>query len=118
LRSRGISVEVHDDHLPQDADDEDWIELSAKNRWISVTKDRQIRYRRAEIDSIRKNRSRVIVIRAKHTSGHDIADTLALHTNPRWSYIRFVRLTSTREVEAFTRAVERAVAVLGAPLIH
>ena len=36
--------------------------------------------------------------------------TLALHTNPRWSYIRFVRLTSTREVEAFTRAVERAVA--------
>ena len=30
-------------------------------------------------------------------------------SDPRWSHIRFVRLTSTREVEAFAAAVERAV---------
>ena len=39
--------------------------------------------------------------------------TLALHTDPRWSHVRFVRLTSAREVEAFTRAVEQAVAESG-----
>ena len=32
-------------------------------------------------------------------------------SDPRWSHIRFVRLTSTREVEAFAAAVERAVDV-------
>ena len=30
-------------------------------------------------------------------------------SDPRWSHIRFVRLTSAREVEAFAAAVERAV---------
>ena len=30
-------------------------------------------------------------------------------SDPRWAHIRFVRLTSTREVEAFAAAVERAV---------
>jgi hypothetical protein len=34
---------------------------------------------------------------------------LAYQSDPRWSHIRFVRLTSAREVEAFAAAVERAV---------
>ena len=40
---------------------------------------------------------------------------LALQTDPRWSHVRFVRLTSTREVAAFVSTVERAVAVPDAP---
>ena len=40
--------------------------------------------------------------------------TLGLQTNPRWSHIRFVRLTSAREVAAFISAVEGAVAMAGA----
>ena len=32
-------------------------------------------------------------------------------SDPRWAHIRFVRLTSTREVEAFAAAVEPAVDV-------
>ena len=34
---------------------------------------------------------------------------LKYQSNPRWSHIRFVRLTSAREVEVFAAAVERAV---------
>ena len=30
---------------------------------------------------------------------------LAHQTDPRWSHIRFVRLTSTREVETFVAAI-------------
>ena len=39
---------------------------------------------------------------------------LALQTDPRWSHVRVVRLTSAREVDAFTHAVEQAVAIPGA----
>ena len=39
---------------------------------------------------------------------------LTLQTDPRWSHIRFVRLTSAREVAAFISAVEGAVAAPGA----
>ena len=34
---------------------------------------------------------------------------LTYQSDPRWAHIRFVRLTSAREVEAFAVAVERAV---------
>ena len=36
---------------------------------------------------------------------------LTLPTDPRWSHIRFVRLTSAREVGAFTDALEQALSV-------
>lgn len=36
--------------------------------------------------------------------------TVALMADPRWAHIRFIRLTSTREVEAFRRAVIEACA--------
>ena len=35
---------------------------------------------------------------------------LAKMADPRWAHVRFVRLTSTREIEAFRRAVEAACA--------
>ena len=35
-----ISVEIHDDHLPVDAPDEDWIRLIGSRGWIALTKDK------------------------------------------------------------------------------
>lgn len=35
---------------------------------------------------------------------------VAYMADPRWAHIRFVRLTSTMEIEAFTRATERVLA--------
>lgn len=37
-------------------------------------------------------------------------DALAYMADPRWSHIRFVRLTSTHEVKAFADIVEKAAA--------
>ena len=51
LRSAGICVEVHDDHLPIDAPDEDWIALAGRKGWIVLTKDKNIRYRHAQLAS-------------------------------------------------------------------
>lgn len=76
LRQEGIKVEVHDDHLPNDAPDEDWIALVAERGWVAITKDKRLRYRAAEIRSVRENAARLIVIRAKNATGSVSAEIL------------------------------------------
>ena len=76
LRSAGMKVEVHDNHLPPDAPDEDWIAFVGRMGWVALTKDKNIRYRIAELESIRRNAARIIVIRAKNATGSDIAELL------------------------------------------
>ncbi len=76
LRDAGMTVEVHDDHLPMNAPDEDWIALVGRKGWVAVTKDKNIRYRTAELNAIRKHSARVIVIRMKNATGPEIADVL------------------------------------------
>lgn len=76
LRSSGASVEAHDDHLSPTAADEDWIALVAKNSWLAVTKDRNIRYRAGELAAIKEHGAMVLVVRAANASGGDIADIL------------------------------------------
>ncbi len=81
LRDAGYPVEVHDDHLPIDAPDEDWIELVGKRGWIALTKDKNIRYRFAELNAIRAHDARVVVIRAKNVTGDDLAALVVSHYN-------------------------------------
>ena len=76
LRSEGMPVEIHDDHLPPDAPDEEWIALVGRNGWVAVTKDKNVRYRAAELASIRRHSARVLVVRAKNATGSDIAALL------------------------------------------
>ena len=74
LRSEGMTV--HDDRLPPDAPDEEWIALVGAKGWVAVTKDRNVRYRAAELEAIRRHSARVIVIRMKNATGPDIAQLL------------------------------------------
>lgn len=101
LRSEGIKVEVHDRHLPSDAPDKEWIALVGRKGWVAVTRDKNIRYRTAEIDAIRKHSARVIVIRMKQATGPLIVTTLSddrrVPTNlGRETATPFWRLPSTR----------------------
>ena len=68
---------MHDDHLPQDAPDEDWIALVGQRDWVAITKDKNIRFRISELASIKEHDAQVIVIRMKDATGPDIADLLA-----------------------------------------
>ena len=72
---------MHDDHLPPDAPDEDWISLVARQNWLAITKDKNIRYRSAELDAIRRHSARVIVIRMKNATGPEIAEVLVKAKN-------------------------------------
>jgi len=76
LRAAGAQIEVHDDHLPIDAPDEDWIALIANRGWIGITKDRHIRHRHNELAAIKKYKAKVLVVRAKNATGKEIADVL------------------------------------------
>ena len=91
LRDDGVAVEVHDDHLPPDAPDEDWIALVGRKGWVAVTKDKNIRYREAELAAVRKHSSRVLVIRMKNATGPEIANVLL---NGRCRITRFTSKTS------------------------
>ena len=74
LRAEGMPVEVHDDHLPSDAPDEDWLAHVGRKGWVALTKDKNIRYRTAELAAIRKHGARVVVIRAKNATAADVAE--------------------------------------------
>src|SRR5438552_16316604 len=74
LRAAGLQVEVHDDHLPQNATDPEWLTLAGKNGWIVVTRDERIRYRVAEKQAIRRAKVRAFVLAAQ---GNLRAETLA-----------------------------------------
>lgn len=84
LRSAGHPVEIHDDHLPIDAPDEDWIRLCKKEGWVAVTKDKNIRFRAAEIAAVIEHDVSVFVVRAKNATGPEIADLL-VHSHSRLS---------------------------------
>ena len=76
LRAIGMRVQTHDDHLPSDAPDEDWISLVGRRNWIAVTKDKNIRYRASELQSIRRNAARIIVLRTKNATAAVDAELL------------------------------------------
>ena len=101
LRNAGHQVEIHDDHLPSDAPDEDWIKLISSHNWVGMTKDKRIRYRTAEINSIRDNRARVIVIQAVNLTGPDIAEILV-------KFHGRIRLFVTRETAPFIAGIGRS----------
>ena len=99
LRSEGVNVEVHDDHFAIDAPDEEWIRSVARRGWVAATKDRNILYRTHEIESIRENAARVIVIRMKNATGPAIAEMLCA-SMPRIA--RFVAATPAPFVASIT----------------
>ncbi|WP_293172557.1 hypothetical protein [Oceanithermus sp.] len=60
LREIGLSVELHDDHLPQEAADEHVLRITAKNGWVLLTLDYRIRYLPAEKEAIATYHARVL----------------------------------------------------------
>ena len=100
LRQEGIKVEVHDDHLPNNSPDEEWIALVAERGWVALTKDRHLRHRTAEIRSVVENAARLIVIRAKNTTGPEIAELLVRGRR------QIARFTAKREAP-FVAAIYR-----------
>lgn len=101
LRVAGHPVEIHDDHLPVDAPDEDWIKLISSRGWVGLTKDKRIRYRTAEISTIKEFQARVIVIRSKNQTGTELAEILVKHHSRIQKFV-------TREKAPFIAGINRS----------
>ena len=101
LRASGARVEVHDDHLNQDAPDEEWIALVGVRGWVAVTKDKNVRFRTAEIEAIKRYGARVLVLCAKNATGPDMANILV---DARRRLERFVSSTAAPFVAGIVRS--------------
>lgn len=100
LRQADHAVEIHDDHLPIDAPDEQWIKLVGERGWIALTKDKNIRYRYAELESIKVHGARVVVIRAKNVTGADLAILLV-------RYYQKIQTFAARHSAPFVAGLDR-----------
>jgi predicted nuclease of predicted toxin-antitoxin system len=76
LRSAGASIEIHDDHLPQDARDEAWLALAGRNDWVVLTKDNRIRFRPLEKRSLMEAGVRAFVLTSGSATGSEMARAL------------------------------------------
>jgi hypothetical protein len=74
LRQCGLTVEVHDDHFPQNSPDEDWLLEVGKRGWIVLTKDDRIRYRPAALEAYRSNKVRVFIFGSGEMKAQEMAD--------------------------------------------
>ena len=77
LRQAGAQVEIHDDHFPPDAPDEDWLREAGRQRWVVLTKDRGIRYRAPALAAIRASDVRMFVLTAGDLQGPEMAAIFA-----------------------------------------
>ena len=79
LRDAGVRVEIHDDHFPTNAKDSDWLPVVGKWRWIVLTKDDRIRYRRHEREALFKAGVFCFVLTNRNLSGAEMAALFVKH---------------------------------------
>ncbi|MGK7927370.1 MAG: hypothetical protein AB4290_19370 [Spirulina sp.] len=73
LRATGITVEVHDDHFPQNALDIEWIPEIGKRGWIILTKDARIARNTIERQAVAYAGIRMFTLASKKLSGEETA---------------------------------------------
>jgi len=81
LRKAGIHCEVHDEHLPQQATDEEWLRFVGGKGWIAISRDKNIRYRGPEKAALIQANACMIVVRAKNVSIEAVAELITKHIN-------------------------------------
>jgi hypothetical protein len=91
LRQNGVDVEIHDDHFPQNALDEDWLSEVGQRGWVVLTKDDRIRYRPTELAAYMLNKVRVFVFGSGEMKAQEMADAF---TKALPKIFRFTRKNS------------------------
>lgn len=62
LREAGVLVERHADHFAPTAGDEEWLELTAKKKWVAITHDSRIRYKPNELAAVIAHKAALLVV--------------------------------------------------------
>ena len=73
LRRAGVAVQIHDDHFPPNARDEEWLPVVGQRGWVVLTKDKRIRYRTLERLALLQAGVRAFVLTAGSLQGAEMA---------------------------------------------
>lgn len=74
LKASGITVEIHDDHFPKNAMDEDWFPTIGEKGWVVLTKDGRIAKRTSERLAVASANIRLFVLASQSLSGPDMIE--------------------------------------------
>jgi len=76
LRDEGYLVEVLTDIFPQETVDDIWIEYVGRHNRLAITKDRKIKFRAGEINSIIEHKARIYRFSSGNLTGQQMADII------------------------------------------
>ena len=79
LRDAGANVEHHSDHFAQDEEDEVWIPSVAARGWVILTKDKNIRRRGGERETVLTSSARIITLSSSSMRGSEMCALLVAH---------------------------------------
>ncbi|MBI4988337.1 MAG: hypothetical protein HZC23_05880 [Rhodocyclales bacterium] len=74
LRETGATVEVHDDHFPQNTTDVDWLTEVGRRGWVVLSKDERIRRNRIERAALDATQVRAFFLTQQDITGPEMAD--------------------------------------------
>jgi len=74
LREAGATVEVHDDHFPQDTPDVDWLLEVGRRGWVVLSKDERIRRNSIERSALETAQVRAFFLTQQDITGVEMAD--------------------------------------------
>lgn len=73
LRATGTTVEVHDDHFPQNTPDQLWIPQIGQSGWIILTKDARIARNTLERQAVARAGIRMFILASTKLTGEETA---------------------------------------------
>lgn len=76
LSREQIPHEIHTEHLPDDAADQDWIELCSREGWIGITKDLRLKYNSYITQVIKRSPVAIFGISTKNLTGQQMGELL------------------------------------------
>lgn len=74
----GLIVHVHDDHFAPDEQDRIWLPPVAAKGWVILTKDKDIRHRKLELDAVLQNDAVMLTFGQGDHSAQEMAEAFRL----------------------------------------
>lgn len=88
LKGAGISIKIHDDHFPQDAQDVDWMPEVGKKGWVILTKDVKIGRNSLEKIAVARAQIKMFALASQSLSGKDMAEIFLKAIVPMQEFVR------------------------------
>ncbi len=74
IRNAGITVEIHKDHFPDDAEDVVWLPEVAKRGWVILTKDSMISKNPMERNAVARAGVKMFTLSSANLSGEKMVE--------------------------------------------